>query len=509
MDEPVLRMRGIQKRFGPVKALDHVDFTLGRGEIHALLGTNGAGKSTLVKIISGLYQKDGGSIEISGTEVEIDSPADAMAKGVAAVQQHPELIDDLTGVENIFFGAEGADARHGRGLFRRIRTASMRQRAQDLLRRFPIDIDLDRPVAEMGAVDREIVAVLQALTGEHIRILILDEPTSTLTEREKASLYQLMRTLKAAGIAIIYITHRLEEVFEIADRLTVFRGGRNVISMSAEEARTGTTSLVEHLLGEAPGDLYPALAAAPAGEVVLSLRNACAEGAFRDVTLQARRGEILGVYGLVGSGLDELSKALFGAHALTSGDMALKGQSYRPRSPAEALQAGVFLVPGDRRVEGLAMSHDVVFNTVLANLGRASHPGGLTRWQASRRAAADLARRLDLQPPILSKRAREFSGGNQQKIVIAKGLFAQADLYIFTEPTVGVDVGAKAKLYAVMRELAQEAAVIVMSSDGDEVHGLADRLIGLYRGAVVFEGPGGPGSRDRLLSSGIMGRVAA
>lgn len=505
MNEPVLRMRGIEKRFGPVKALDRVDFTLQPGEIHALLGTNGAGKSTLVKIISGLYQKDAGSLAIAGTEVEITSPADAMAHGVAAVQQHPELIDDLTGVENIFFGHEAARS----GLFRRIRTDDMRRRAAQLLTRFPIDIDLERPVSEMGAVDREIVAVLQSLTGEHIRILILDEPTSTLTEREKASLYQLMRALKAGGIAIIYITHRLEEVFEIADSLTVFRGGRNVITMAAAEARGSTALLVEHLLGEAPGDLYPALADTPPGATVLEVKGLSSGDAFAGITLQARKGEILGIYGLVGSGLDELSKALFGAQPVTAGTITLEGQGMRFRSPADALAAGVFLVPGDRRTEGLAMNDDVVFNTTLANLGRAARPGGLMRLRAPRQDAAALAGRLNLQPPILSKKAREFSGGNQQKIVIAKGLYTDARLYIFTEPTVGVDVGAKAKLYAVMRELARNAAVIVMSSDGDEVHGLADRLIGLYRGQVVFEGKNGPGARDRLLSSGLMGRVAA
>lgn len=507
MSTPVLRMQGIQKRFGPVKALDNVEFELEPGEIHALLGTNGAGKSTLVKIISGLYQKDGGTIEIAGSPVDILSPADAMSKGVAAVQQHPELIDDLTGVENIFFGSESIG--HGRGLFRRIRSASMRDRAQVLLKRFPIDIDLNRPVSEMGAVDREIVAVLQALTGEHTRILILDEPTSTLTEREKASLYQLMRALKSGGISIIYITHRLEEVFEIADRLTVFRGGRNVLTMSAGDARASATSLVEHLLGEAPGDLYPALAQEPPGETILEVHDLSSDGVFRKISLQARRGEILGIYGLIGSGLDELSKALFGAHPVTSGRISFKGRDRKFALPAEALEAGIFLVPGDRRTEGLAMGNDVVFNTVLANLGRASHAGGLMRWWHPRQIAAQLAQRLVLHPLILSKRAREFSGGNQQKIVIAKGLYAQADLYIFAEPTVGVDVGAKARLYAVMRELAKDAAVIVMSSDGDEVHGLADRLIAVYRGSVVLEADNEPGSRERLLAAGIMGSEAA
>lgn len=503
MSETVLRMRGIDKRFGPVQALDQVDFELQRGEIHALLGTNGAGKSTLVKIISGLYQKDAGTIEIGGQAVEIASPADAMAQGVAAVQQHPELIDDLTGAENIFFGSEATR----RGFLGRIRHRALRDRAGELLKRFPIDIDLDRPVAEMGAVDREIVAVLQALTGEQIRILILDEPTSTLTEREKASLFQLMRALKAAGIAMIYITHRLEEVFEIADTFTVFRGGRNVVSMAAARARAEGTSLVEQMLGEAPGDLFPPPAAHPPGEVVLEARNLSAEGRFRNITLTARRGEILGVFGLVGSGLDELSKALFGAEPVTSGEIRLKGQAMRFRGPKDALRAGIFLVPGDRRTEGLALEEDVTFNTVLADLGRASRVG-LMKWRSPARRAGELARRLALQPPILWKRAREFSGGNQQKIVIAKGLYTEADVYIFAEPTVGVDIGAKAKLYAVMRELSERAAVIIMSSDCDEVQGVADRLIGLYRGEIAHEAANAPGARDRLLAAAVMGRVA-
>lgn len=505
MTIPMLRMRGIEKRFGSVKALDNVDFSVGSGEIHALLGTNGAGKSTLVKIISGLYQKDAGTIEIDGEIVEIAAPADAMAKGVAAVQQHPELIDDLTGVENIFFGAEVARP----GLMRRIPHREMRRRAADLLRRFPIDIDLNRPVSEMGAVDREIVAVLQALTSDHIRIMILDEPTSTLTEREKASLFKLMRALKAAGIALIYITHRLEEVFEIADAFTVFRGGCNVVSMSASQARADGSSLIEQMLGEQPGDLYPALAAQLGGEAVLETAALCSAGCFQDISLTARRGEILGIFGLVGSGLDELSKALFGAHPITGGEMRLKGKRVIFASPADALRAGIFLAPGDRRTEGLAMDSDVVFNTTLANLGRASHSGGFMRWRGPRQTTAKLSERVDLRPPILSRRAREFSGGNQQKIVIAKGLYAEAEVYIFAEPTVGVDIGAKARLYAVMRELAERAAVIVMSSDCDEVQGVADRLIGLYRGAMVHDAANGPGARDRLLSAAVMGRVAA
>ena len=501
-DQTVLHMRGIGKRFGSVQALADADFELKQGEIHALLGTNGAGKSTLIKILSGLYQKDGGEIEIAGLPVAIGSPADAIANGVAAVQQHPELVGDLTGLENIFFGAEG----RSRGIFRRIRSGDMRQRARDLLRRFPIEIDLDRKVSEMGAVDREIVAVLQALNAETIRILILDEPTSTITEREKASLHELMRTLKAAGISIVFITHRLEEVFEIADAFTIFRDGRNVLSMTTAEARKSETSLVEYLLGKPPSNVFPEAAAQPPGPPVLEVRGLSdAGGAFEGIDLTARRGEILGIYGLVGSGLDELSKALFGARRPGSGEMAMNGRTVRFSGPLDALRAGIFLVPGDRRTEGLVMTETVVFNTTLANLRRAALPGGLTRRQMARRETMALAEKVALHPPTLSRAAGDFSGGNQQKIVISKGLFAKADLYIFAEPTVGVDVGAKATLYRVMRELSESAAVIVMSSDGEEVFGVADRVMALFRGRVRFDSSKAQASREEFLAAGLVG----
>jgi len=499
MTETVLRMTGIDKQFGPVKALDRVDFELERGEIHALLGTNGAGKSTLVKILSGVYLKDAGQIEIGGKVVEFTGPRDAIDNGIAAVQQHPELVPGLSGYENIYLGRE----RQAPGLFRRFHRTALHQRADALLKRFPIGIDLSQEVGSMAAVDREVIAVLHALTRDDIAILILDEPTSTLTEREKALLFRLMRALKDAGIAIVYITHRLEEVFEIADRFTIFRGGRNVGTMRSADAHKQGVSIPEMMLGEKAGDLYPERTGT-AGETMLEVRDLSQAGAFEAIDVVARRGEILGVFGLVGSGMDELSKTLFGVTQPDRGDIFLGGRKVVLSGPDDALRHKIFLVPGDRRTEGLTLSRDVSFNMTLANLKRAAGLSGFMRLGAERRSSGELAERVALHPPVLQRNAGQFSGGNQQKIVIAKGLYAEAEVYIFVEPTVGVDIGARAKLYALMRELAATKAVIVMSSDCDEVYGLADRVIALYKGRLAFAAAAHETTRDRLLTAGIM-----
>lgn len=499
--ESLLAMRSINKRFGDVFALNNVDFDLARGEIHALLGVNGAGKSTLIKILSGVYSRDGGTILINGKDHPLGSPRAAIEAGIAVVQQHPELVGDLSGAENIFLGQETART----GLFSPIDHDDIRRQAAKLLERFPIEIDLDRPVADMTAVDREIVAVLHALRVENSRILILDEPTSTLTEREKQSLFSIMKTLKAQGLAIIYITHHLDEVYEIADRFTVFRGGHNVASYTTEDAREQKVSIPHLMLDTVAGSFFPPHSDVVDGEVVFEVRGLARYGDFGAMDLIARKGEIIGIFGLSGSGIDEFSKTLFGVLKPDEGEIRLHGQPVQFRSPADALKKGVFLVPGDRRTEGLSMEEDVVFNTTLANLGRASL-GGLLRFGRNRRDARVLADQVDLQPPSLNRSLRSYSGGNQQKIVVAKGLYRQASVYIFVEPTVGVDIGAQAKIYNIMRELSKNSAVIIMSSDCDEVYGVADRTIALCRGEPIGT-LAREVSRDTLLHAGLMGEI--
>jgi ribose transport system ATP-binding protein len=501
MSHPALRARAVSKRFGPVNALSDVDFVLEAGEVHALLGVNGAGKSTFIKILSGVYQRDAGAIEVDGQPIDCRNPKDAIRHGIATVQQHPELVGDFTGYENIFLGREAQRP----GLLSRIDRGGLARRASSFLARFPVEIDLARKVADMSAVEREIVAILQAIAGDHIRILILDEPTSTLTEVEKKLLFKLIDTLRVGGIAVLYITHRLEEVLEIADRLSVFRGGKLVATMPVADVKQQNLSLATLMLGQALDNVFPAKAeAGDAGAEVLRVSRLSSTGLFDNISFRLNKGEIVGIFGLVGSGVDELAKALFGANPISGGEMAIADKPARPSSPKEALRNGLFLVPGDRRIEGLALTENSIFNITLANPDRASGLVGFLRGRANRRASAEFAERLALSPPNLSMSVSGFSGGNQQKIVVAKGLFADAEVYIFVEPTVGVDIGARAKLYGLMRELTRTAGVIVISSDCDEVHGLADRSFALYKGRQVGQ-PSADITRDALLLAGIMG----
>lgn len=496
-----LEMTGIEKRFGPVTALDNVDFDVERGEIHALLGVNGAGKSTLIKILSGIYVADSGTIAIDGQPCAIGSPADAIGYGIASVQQHPELVSDFTGYENIFLGQEATS----KGLFKHLNRDMMRNKAEELLKRLPVEIDLGARIESLAGVEKEIVAVLHALKQENVKILILDEPTSTLTRVEKIQLFKMMNLLKDSGVSIIYITHRLEEVFEIADRFTVFRGGKTIATLTADEAQKSEISIPQLMLQEEMGELYPDKALAPStADPAIEARDITVPGVFSDISFDARPGEILGIYGLVGSGIDEIAKTLFGAIQPTSGELVLNGTRTKIRNPKEALRLGIFLVPGDRRSEGLVLTDDVTFNTTLANLDRASWLGGILRFGKNKKTVEGLSGRVELTPPALNRAASAFSGGNQQKIVIAKGLYRQADIYIFVEPTVGVDVGARSTLYGLIRELSQTSTVIVMSSDCDEVFGLGDRVSAVYRGRMVMP-PSAGVTRDELLAGGIMG----
>ncbi len=493
-------MTGITKRFGSVIALRDVDFDVGEGEIHALLGVNGAGKSTLVKIISGLYVADHGTIWVAGQQRSIQSPRDAIGCGIAAVQQHPELVGDLSGYENIFLGQEGE--RHS--LFDRVDRKAMRARAEKLLERFPIEIDLSTKIKHMESVERETVAILHALKQEHVKLLILDEPTSTLTQLEAEKLFEVMRTLKASGIGIVYITHRLEEVFEIADRVTIFRDGQKVASLDTSDAAHDEASISRLMLQEEMGELYPAKAPEVATPPVLEVRDLTVTGALERVSLTLRHGEIVGGFGLVGSGIETLAKALFGAERPNGGEILLNGEPVTLKGPKDALRRGIFLVPGDRKTEGLTLTKNIIFNATLANLGRASYPGGLLKRRRNDTLIAEILEQLDLRPPQLWRRAAEFSGGNQQKVVLAKGLFSEAEVYIFVEPTVGVDIGARAKLYALIRELSKSAAILLLSSDFDEICGLADRIFSLYRGQMSVP-PSRDLPRDKILAGGLMG----
>ncbi len=499
MEEFSLVMRGIVKRFPSVVALDGVDFDLRPGEVHALLGINGAGKSTLIKILSGSYRKDAGEILIKGEPVEINNPSDARVNGIATVYQDPQMIPSFTGYENIFLGSETRT----RSVFSRINRRELHKRARELLNRYPFSIDLTRPVSRLETVEKEIIAVLRALAVENASILVLDEPTSILTGREIKILFDQIEILKAAGVSIIYITHRLEEVFQVADRFTVLRDGKAVGTYDVETS-IETSAIAELMVGEKLSRVYPVKGGTP-GEIIMSVEGFTLDKAFYDINFDVRQGEIIGIFGLVGSGFDELCKAIFGISRASSGRVLLKGRDITPRSPSMAIKHGIFLIPGDRRTEGQILDESVAFNTTLANLTNITWPFGLVKWWNERRDVRQIVDTLNIKTPDIRETVSLLSGGNQQKVVIGKGMYSNSSVYIFEEPTVGVDVGAKSGIYHQIRDLSQEKGLIVVSSDCEEVYGICDRAIVLYEGRMVLNKPVNETKLDELLVFGLTG----
>jgi ABC-type sugar transport system ATPase subunit len=493
-------MEGVKKEFPGVRALDGVDFYLKPGEIHALLGINGAGKSTLIKILSGVYSKDEGTISLDQNQIEINSPQDALEHGIATVYQDPQMIPSFTGYENIFLGFETEK----KGTFTTIDRKKLHEEAERILERFPVDIDLTAPVSQLTAVEQEIIAILRALSRE-MSVLVLDEPTSILTETEKQVLFGLIRVLRRQGVSIIYISHRLEEIYQIADRLTIIRDGRNVSTLNAKDTAGDHMAIAELMLGEKMDHVYPAKGK-DFGDQILAVQGLSLEGRFQDVSFTARKGEILGIFGLVGSGAEELAKVIFGLFLSTTGKILIRGKEVRFRSAREAIQNGMFLIPGDRRVEGLIDVQPVSFNISLAGLKRISNFLGLVRQNQEKRDTYALVKQLALNPPDVNLKVSFLSGGNQQKVVICKGLFAEAEIYIFLEPTAGVDVGAKAGIYSLIRELSREAVVILISSDCEEIAGVCDRVMTLFKGRVAMEEVVDQVSVEEILLCGVKER---
>lgn len=475
-----LEMQGIVKEFPGVKALDCADLNLEPGKVHALLGINGAGKSTIIKILSGVYQKDAGSILLDGKKIEINSPQTAIDHGIATVYQDPNMIPSFTGYENIYLGFESDK----KGLFPRINRKKLKQKAEELMKRFSVDVDINSPVAQLSAVERETIAILRALSRD-MSILVLDEPTSILTEKETKALFELIRTLKQKGIAIVYITHHLEEVEQIADQFTVFRGGKNVATLDVKENGADHKKIAELMLGKKLTSVYPEKTSQP-GEIFMSAQELGLKGKFKNISFKARKGEVLGVFGLVGSGIDELAKVLFGIFPKSEGVIEIKGQAVTFNSAGDAIGNGVLLVPGDRRQEGLVGDEPVSFNVSISNLDRISGVTGLIKAKKESSSVQSLVDILEVAPSDISIEVSLLSGGNQQKVVIGKTLFAEGDVYIFQEPTVGVDVGAKSGIYKLIRELSREKAVIVISSDCEEIFGNCDRVIVMYKGEPVM-----------------------
>ncbi|MET9480251.1 sugar ABC transporter ATP-binding protein [Streptomyces sp. NPDC006638] len=491
----LLTMSGITKLFPGVRALDGVDLEVQAGEVHCLLGQNGAGKSTLIKVLAGAHQPDGGVITWQGEAVTLKSPIAAMRLGIATIYQELDLVEGLSVAENIFLGHEPTTA----GFVVKGREA--RTRATALLKRLGHpEIQAHRPVGSLSAAQQQIVSMARALSHE-VRLIVMDEPSAALDPDEVNNLFRIVSTLTADGVAVVYISHRLEEIRRIGDRVTVIKDGRTVaVGLPAKE--TPTREVVALMTGRNVEYVFPERPApvdASSGEPVLRVEGLAREGEFAPVDLELRPGEIVGLAGLVGSGRSEILETIYGARKPTAGRVLVNGVALRPGSVRAAVRAGLGLAPEERKAQGLLMLESVTRNVSVSSLSRFSRAGWLDH-AAERTAAREAVRELSLRPDNPEVPIRTLSGGNQQKAVLARWLLRGCRVLLLDEPTRGVDVGARAELYAVIRRLADDGlAVLLVSSEVPEVLGLADRVLVLREGQVVHRAPAQELDEHRVL----------
>jgi len=499
----LLKMGGISKRFPGVIALQGVSLTLRAGEVLALMGENGAGKSTLMKILGGVQLPDEGEISIDGKPVVLSSVKESKANGIALIHQELMLAPNLDISSNIFLGNEAGSG----GLLRPLARAQMRARAAELTARVGLTMPVTTPVARLSAGQMQMVEIAKALSTR-ARIIIMDEPTSSLAAAESEQLFAIIRRLKQDGIGIIYISHRMQEVMDLADRITVLRDGRYVGDLARAEATHD--KVVSMMVGrELKNDYFPKKRERTSAEVMLEVQNLVVPGAPAGASFSARKGEILGFYGLIGAGRTELMEAIFGVNPALAGEMKLDGTPYRPREPRHAIDAGVYLAPEDRKRHGLVLPMTVAQNTSLPNVSSYAPFGWLNR-KTEREVASDGVKRLRTKTPSVDHAVVNLSGGNQQKVVLAKWLAMTPKVLILDEPTRGIDVGAKAEIYRHMSDLAEQGITILMvSSDMEETIGMSDRVVVMHERQL--KGVLGPTELTQLAIAGLMtgrGRVS-
>ena len=476
MDErTVLQMKGVKKYFPGVKALDGVDFELKKGEIHALLGENGAGKSTLIKILTGIYSMTEGSIHIKGEEVHMKSVKDARENRIAAIHQEICLVPYISVARNIYLGRE---LRNKLGL---MDDKTMEAETQKLLDRLGMDIDASKEVRQYSIAQQQLIEIAKALALD-AEILLMDEPTSSLTEKEVTNLFETIRRLKDNGTSIIYISHRMEELFELSDRVTVLRDGQYIGTYVTQE--TTREELVAAMVGRQLTEFY-VKDSVPQDEVYLEVKNLSRNGVFQDVSFTLRKGEILGVSGMVGAGRSEVARAIVGIDAKNGGEVLLEGKSLNIQKPIDAINAGIVLIPENRKEEGLVLENSVRFNTTLAVLKQFIR-GIFWNRKKEEEIVDGHINSLKIRTPHQEQLILNLSGGNQQKVVIAKWLATEPKVLIMDEPTRGVDVGAKAEIYTIMNSLAKQGiSIIMISSDLPEIINMSDRVLVMREGKLA------------------------
>ena len=501
MTTSLLRMRAIEKSFGGVRALRGVDLDVRAGEVHCVLGQNGAGKSTLIKTLAGAHQPDAGEILWDGEPVVISDPVAALHLGIATMYQELDVVDGLTVAENVFLGHEDAVA----GVIRR---GHATRATRELLERLGHgEIPPNREVGELSAAHKQIVSLARALSRD-ARLIVMDEPSAVLDSEEVRNLFRVIRELTSQGIAVIYISHRLEEIREIGDRITVIKDGASMASGLAV-ADTPTPKLIELMTGRTVEYVFPPRRELPADAApVLEVDGLGLRGVFSDVSLTVRAGEIVGLAGLVGSGRSEILETVYGARKRTAGTVRVAGRALRPGSVRDAVAAGIGLAPEERKSQGLLLQEPIYRNVTLATFGRFAR-GGILNERGERAATEEQIRALDLRPADPERITGTLSGGNQQKIMLARWLVHGTTVLLLDEPTRGVDVGARADIYGLIRQLADSgAAILVVSSEIPEVLGLADRVLVVGDGRVLREAPATELDEPAVLDLVMKGNAA-
>ena len=495
MGETILSLKGIRKEFPGVLALDDISLDLKKGEVHALLGENGAGKSTLIKIISGAHQADKGSIWIDGNEYTKMEPRQAMDLGIEVIYQEFNLVPTLSAAENVFLGSPLLK----NGM---VDQKAMEEKAAELFASLNVNLDPKAKVKTLSAAHQQIVEIAKAVS-RNVKILIMDEPSAPLTAAETEAMFEIVKKLKNDGVTIIFISHRLDELFRITDRVTIMRDGKYVDTVNTAE--TNREQLISLMVGRKLSETYPEKKG-EIGEVMLELSHVSGAG-NKDISFKAHKGEILGIAGLVGAGRTELMRTIFGAEKLEEGEIYLEGKKVTINSPKAAIDLGIGLIPEDRKQQGLILDMVLDQNISLASLWKVSKNGILNK-KAEESTAESYRKILAIKTPSMKQRAKNLSGGNQQKVVLAKWLATDSKVLIFDEPTRGIDVGAKQEIYNLMNDLAGKGMCILMvSSDMEELLGISDRIVVLYENRYMGELQKEAFSQENVmaLASGIKG----
>lgn len=485
----IFELRGITKTFPGVRALDNISFGIERGTIHALVGENGAGKSTLIKILAGIYHPNAGKIVMNQKEQAFASPVESRKAGVSVVHQEIKLAEPLTVAENMFLGNMLMKGKL-------VDWAGMRRRAAEIVEELQMDIDINERVCNLSVAKKQIVEIMHAINNNS-QLLIMDEPSAVLTDRELKVLFEIVKRLREKGITIIYISHRLEEVFELSDNVTVLRDGQHIGTFPISEV--DRKALISLMVGREMGQEYPKEAAST-GDTVLEVKHLVRNRVLKDISFEVKAGEVFGISGLVGAGRTELARAILGIDRYDSGEVYVKGRKVHYRNLREAIDDGLGLIPEDRKLQGLVQIMSIKKNICMVNMDKVIK-GGMIQKRLEQKYAGEYSRKLHVAAPNVEVQVQNLSGGNQQKVVIAKWLMQESDILFLDEPTRGIDVGAKAEIYRLINEIVKEGKTVIMiSSEMPEILGMCDRIMIMHEGRKMGELSREEASQEKIMA---------